>query len=114
MPGQVEIEKSEDFSEASLYQKRRIFNKVVNDRIEEEVKYYEKQGFIEDANDSKYAANVVPVFKNGKFRMAIDYKNANKNIKTSHFPLPTRQELLAATRGVNFSALWISEKVFIF
>ena len=81
--------------------------------LEDKLKAMEKTGIIDEVQYSQTSLQTSPIVivakKNGKFRMAVDYREVNKNIKPSTVPLPNVKDCIECLAGKRFfSALDIT------
>ena len=81
--------------------------------LEEKLEAMKRNGIIEEVQFSGNSLQVSPIVivpkKNGKYRMAVDYREINKNLKPSTVPLPCVKDCIECLGGKKyFSALDIT------
>jgi hypothetical protein len=69
--------------------------------VDEEVDELLKMGAI-TRSTSPFNTPIVVVEQKGKSRVCFDFRELNKHVENSHYPLPRIRELLERLHGVNF------------
>ena len=100
-----------DPTETPKYFKAHFVPYAMKSKIEDELDRLQKEGIIEPATFSEWAASIVPVLKAGEsVRICDDFKvTVNPVSKLDHYPIPKIEDLLATlAKGKYFSKLDMS------
>ena len=84
-----------------VFKKARPVPFAMKDKIEQTLDQMEKEGILQQVDNSSYASPIVPVEKpDGTVRICGDYKaTLNPNLETKQYPLPTVEECFAPMAG---------------
>ena len=77
----------------------RRFNPNVLDGIKNETERLLEVKFIRPCWYAEWISNVVPVYKNGKLRVCIDYRDLNKATPMDGYPMPIADMLVDTAAG---------------
>jgi len=80
-------------------QQQRRFRSEIMEAIESEVEKLIDSGFVREEQHSDWVANVVPVPKNGKIRIGIDYRDLNAACPKDEFSLSIMDVMIDNTCG---------------
>ena len=84
-----------------VFKKARPVPFAMKEKIEQTLEQMEKDGILQQVDNSSYASPIVPVVKpDGTVRICGDYKaTLNPNLETKQYPLPTVEDCFAPMAG---------------